>query len=131
MAAFGAYAQKAMLDWLFLGATPARPATVGVGLALGAPTSLSMSEIGTASGYSVQNAGSMGAAASPAGSVSNTVALTFGPFSSAQSISGIFVKDTIATAGNMLAYGTLATARTVAIGDSLVVASGALTISLA
>ena len=129
MPAFGAYAQKAMLDWVFLGAVPTRPATNGVGLSLGAPSSLSMSEIGTASGYTVQTVG-FGAAASPAGSVSNTNAMTFGPFSSAQSISGLVVKDTIATAGNMLAYGPLATARTVAIGDSLVIASAALTISL-
>ena len=131
MAAFGAYAQKAMLDWLFGGATPTQPATRAIGLSLGAPTSLSMSEIGTASGYSVQTVGTWGAAASPAGSVSNATAATFGPFSSAQSISGVFVKDTVATAGNMLVYGTLATARTVAIGDSLVIAVGALTISLA
>jgi hypothetical protein len=130
MACYGAYAQKAMLDWLFLGAVPARPTVNGIGLSLGAPTSLSMSEVGTASGYTAQT-GSFAAAASPAGSVSNAGAHTFGPFSSAQAISGLIVKDTLATAGNMLAYGNLATARTVAIGDSLVIAAGALSISLA
>ena len=44
--------------------------------------------------------------------------MTFGPFSSAQSLSGLIVTDTLATAGNLLFYGTLTTARTVAIGDS-------------
>ena len=58
--------------------------------------------------------------------------MTFGPFSSAFSITGLQVWDTVLSlnSGNMLWYGTLTTARTVAIGDSLVIASGALTISL-
>jgi hypothetical protein len=43
--------------------------------------------------------------------------MTFGPFSSAQSISGVIVKDTIATGGNLLWQGLLATARTVGVGD--------------
>jgi hypothetical protein len=58
--------------------------------------------------------------------------MTFGPFSGAASITGLQVWDTILTlnSGNMLWYGNLTTARTVGIGDSLVIASGALTISL-
>ena len=58
--------------------------------------------------------------------------MTFGPFSTAYSITGIQVWDTQGSlnTGNMLWYGTLSVARTVASGDSLVLAIGALTCTL-
>jgi hypothetical protein len=91
-----------------------------------------MSEMTTGLGYTRQTA-IFGAAASPAGSASNNAAVTFGPFNTALTISGIQLWDTILSlnSGNPLWYGTLTTARTLASGDSLVIASGALTISLA
>lgn len=132
MSNVGAYAEKALLDWVCGGAVPTSPATRAVGLSLGAPTSVSGSEVGISSGYTRQSV-TFAAAASPAGSVSNANAMTFGPFSSAQSISGLVVWDTVLTnnSGNMLWYGTLTTARTVGVGDSLVIAAGALVITLA
>jgi hypothetical protein len=132
MANIAAYAEKAMLDWVLGGAAPTRPTIWSVGLSLGAPTSISGSEITTGSGYARQTL-VMAAAVSPGGSATNASAMTFGPFSGAASISGIQLWDTILTlnSGNMLWYGLLATARTVGVGDSLVIASGALTISLA
>ncbi len=105
------------------------PATVGLGLSLGAPTSVSMSEVGTGSGYTPQSV-SMNSVAASGTLSSNAVAVSFGPFSSNQSISGIFMKDTLATAGNMLWFGPLATVRSVIPGDTLVVAIGAFTTSL-
>lgn len=130
MGAVSAYAQKAMLDWKLGGATPTRPTAWAVGLSLGVPTSVSGSEITTGSGYARQTVG-FAAAASPAGSASNTVAMTFGPFSSSAAITGLQVWDTVlsANSGNMLDYGTLATPRTVGPGDSLVIAAGALVIT--
>jgi hypothetical protein len=122
-------AEKAVLDWLYGGATPTRPAvgSQAVGLSLGVPSSTSGSEITTGSGYTRQNL-VMPAAASPAGSVTNTSSLSFGPFSGGASITGIQIWDTtVFLTGNMLMYGTLATARTVGVGDSLIIASGALT----
>ena len=133
MANISAYAEKAMLDWALGGASPTAPTTRAVGLSLGAPTSVSGSEMATASGYTRKTAG-FGAAASPAGSATLNTAITFGPFLTAYSISGLQVWDTLGVAvdaGNMLWEGLLATARTVASGDSLVIASGALTITLA
>lgn len=128
MAAVSAYLAKAYLDWAFGGATPVRPAAWAVGLSLGVPSSVSGSEITTGSGYARQTL-VMPAASSPAGTVQNTASQSFGPFSGAASITGIQVWDTILTlnSGNMLDYGTLATARTVGVGDSLVINSGALT----
>lgn len=129
MAAVSAYLAKAMLDWSLGGATPTRPGAWAVGLSLGVPSSTSGSEITTGSGYARQTV-VMPAAASPAGSVTNTAAMTFGAFSGGASITGIDIWDTILTlnSGNLLYYGTLATARTVGVGDSLVINSGALTV---
>lgn len=131
MANISAYLSKAALDWFLQGATPTRPSALAVGLSLGAPTSVSGSEITTGSGYARATL-LMGPAASPAGTSINTAAVTFGPFSGAASISGIQVWDTVLSlnSGNMLLYGLLATARTVGVGDSLVIASGALTVGL-
>lgn len=131
MANIGAYLEKALLDWTLNGATPTRPATAAIGLSLGVPSSVSGSEMGTGSGYARQTA-TFAAAASPGGSATNNNNMTFGPFSSAASITGIQIWDTVLTlnSGNLLFYGTLATARTVGVGDSLVIASGALTCAL-
>jgi hypothetical protein len=102
-------------------------------LSLGSPTSVSGSEW-TGSGVTRQTV-TFGAAASPGGSATNTAAVTFGPVTSAASISGIQIWDTIsgttANAGNLLWYGLLATVRTLVSGDSVVLASGAMTITLA
>jgi hypothetical protein len=74
----------------------------------------------------------MAAAASPAGSCSNTNALTFGAVASSCTISGLQIWDTAASVGgNMLWYGTLTTARALNAGDSLVFSVGALIITLA
>jgi hypothetical protein len=124
-----AYAGKGVLDYLCAGGQP----TISnrwCGLAWGTPTSTGGSELNTSIGYSRITA-SFGPANSPAGTNSNNVAMTFGPFSSVMSILGIHIWDGSPVASsNMLLYGTLQTARTVGVGDSLVVAVGALTITL-
>lgn len=130
MAGISAYAGKAMLDWVLGGAVPTRPGAWGIGLTVGVPSSVSGSEVGTGSGWTRQSL-VMPAASTP-GSVANpTPALTFGPALTAATFSGLQVWDTMAaTAGNMLFYGTLATPRTLGVGDSLVIAIGALIITL-
>lgn len=131
MANISAYAQKALLDWILGGAAATQPSSRLVGLSLGTPSSVSGSEVGTGSGYARQT-GLFGAAASPAGSASNTAAMTFGPFSSSNAIQGAIVADTISiSSGNLLFYGTLQTARTVLPGDTLVIGAGSLTITIA
>jgi hypothetical protein len=131
MAGVSAYAEKAMLDWVLGGAVPTRPAAWGVGLSLGAPTSISGSEVATGSGWTRQTV-TFAAAASPAGSATNVSAITFGSGLTAATFTGLQVWDTAAVgAGNMLWYGNLSTVRTLGVGDSLVIAAGALTITLA
>lgn len=133
MAAIGQYLTQALLNWSLNADAVTRPTAWGVGLSLGSPTSVSGSEITTGSGYS-RVAATFASAGTPtsSGTGTNISNMTFGPFSSACSISGIQVWDTVLSlnSGNLLYYGLLATARTLNAGDSLVVASGALTISL-
>lgn len=125
---------KQMLEWSLSNMlSPTRPAACFAGLATGAPTSIASSEIATASGYARSTLIMQSTASTPSGSATatNTSGVTFGPFSAAQSISGIFISDTVSSgAGQGLWFGNLAVARTVASGDSLVVASAALTITL-
>lgn len=130
MANISAYLSKAYLDWCLGGAAATQPTARWVGLAAGTPTSVSGSEIGTLTGYSRVTA-LFGAAASPAGSASNTAGMTFGPFSSNGSILGVQIWDGSPVASsNMLWYGTLLTNRTIAPGDSLVFSAGALIVTL-
>jgi hypothetical protein len=136
MAGMGAYlTQKVLNVTLQQAASLASPATLGVGLCVGAPTSLSASEVGTASGYTPQSL-TMGSVAASGTVASNVNSLSYGPFSSTQAISGVVVKDTLSASvsagnlGDIFYFGNLATARTVSPGDSLIIAAAALTISL-
>lgn len=131
MAAISAYLAKQLLDYTLGGASATQPANRWVGLAGGTPTSVSGSELATAQGYFSRVTALFGAAASPAGSASNTAAMTFGPFSSGQSILGLQVWDgSPIGSSNMILYGTLQTARTVGVGDSLVMNTGALIVTM-
>src|SRR5215475_8305139 len=130
MANIAAFNAKLLLDWNLGGAAATQPASRLVGLSKGTPSSVSGSEVGTGSGYARQT-GLFSAAASPAGSASNTASMVWGPFSSSDAIQGIHIWDTISiSSGNMLWYGTIQTARTVLPGDTLVVAAGNLTLTL-
>ena len=130
MSAFSAYLGKDTLDWILGGASATQPANRWCGLAVGTPTSTGASEMGTLTGYSRLTA-LFGAANSPAGTASNTAAMTFGPFSSVGSALGVQLWDGSPVASsNMLLYGTLQTARTIGIGDTLIVSVGALIITL-
>lgn len=130
MAAISAYHEKQLLDWVLGGATPSQPTARWVGLAVGTPTLTGASEMGTLTGYSRLTA-LFSAAASPAGSASNTSAMTFGPFSSVGSALGALIFDgsPVGSSDNLW-YGTLATARTFAIGDTLIFAAGAMILTI-
>lgn len=136
MAAIGAYLAARLLNVsLQQTASIVSPSTLGLGISIGTPTSLSMSELGTASGYTPQSVTFNSVAAS--GTIaSNANAMTFGPFSSSQAVSGFIIKDTLSASvsngnlGNLYYFGNLATARTPLVGDYLIVGVSALTVSL-
>ena len=132
MANIATFAENFMLAYLLLGATATRPIAWGIGLSLGSPTSVSGSEIASGTGI-VRSSGQFSSA--NVNTFVNTVANTYGPVNAAGSYSGIAIFDSLpasytAGQGNLLLCGLLATARTVGSGDSLVLASSALTISL-
>jgi hypothetical protein len=132
MANIASFHQKTFLDWSLggTGAAVTQPASRLAALASGIPTSISASELSPLSAYTRQTA-LFTAANSPAGSASNTAGMTWGPFSSVGTVQGLVIFDTSAfTQGNMLWYGSLLTARTVFVGDQLVVAPGALIVTL-
>ncbi len=135
MANIHAYLEKAFLDWCF-GAAPTQPAQRWMALCYTPNFNSTMTanpgtEHSTNLGYARQSI-SMSPAASPAGSVSNTNAMTFGPFSSSCAIVGCLITDTGSIfAGTILWYGTLLTARTVQQNDTLVVAQGQLLVTIA
>lgn len=132
MAGVSAYNAANILNWAFGKGTFTQPGNWAVGLALGAPSSTSASELGTGTGLS-RSSLVMGAAASPAGSMSNVSSMNFGALAVAGPtvISGIQIWDQTASGGNMLFYGTLATARTLYSSDQLVIAVGNLVVTLA
>jgi hypothetical protein len=128
MTGIAGYSAGQMINWVLCG-TGVQPTVHGIGLSLGAPTSASASEIGTGSGLS---RATVVFATATAGTSSNNASVSFGPALSAATITGMVVFDTLAaTAGNMLIFGNLATVRTLLSGDSLTIATGALTFSLA
>jgi hypothetical protein len=132
MSNIGLGAYKSMLDWSLKTSSIATPAAMFTGLSLGSPTTISFSEVGTGSGYARQ-AVTFAPAATPAGSASasNSLAVTYGTFSSSAVISGIFLADSVSSAaGSMLWYGTVATLRTPLPGDTVVLNPGALAITL-
>lgn len=130
MANIGAYAQNLMLNFVNNAQAVTRPTSWFAGLSLGSPTSISGSEMANNSGYTRQTA-LMAPATS--GTMSNSAAMTFGPVSTAYAISGIQIWDTQGSTnqGSHLWFGLLSVARTLASGDSLVIAAGALTFTLA
>jgi hypothetical protein len=133
MANIGAYAAKQFLDWNLGGAAATQPASRFVGLTTGNPTSLNMSEFTSGDGY-IRQSLSCGAAASPAGSASNAVAMTFGSptFVSSRVVSGLIITDSVSIAGgNLWWYGTPLVVRTPLSGDTVVIAVGGLVLTLA
>jgi hypothetical protein len=119
--------ENALLDWAMGGTSPTRPTARHVGLFTAAPTDAGGGTEVTGSGYARQTA-TFDAAAS--GATANSSALTFtasgGAWGTITHI-GIF---SAATGGNLLWWGPLAASKTVGDGDSLVLAAGAVTMSL-
>jgi hypothetical protein len=133
MPAFGTWSEAAILNFVLAGSTTAAPTAWGLALGSAVPTSSSVVttwEIGTASGYTAQTM-PMPTCVLGSNTVTNTVAATFGPFSSSQSVSGAMIKNTVGTGGTNLMWGSLATAATLTPGESLIFAVGALACSLA
>lgn len=124
---------KNLLDWSLHSATPSQPAGNFMGIAsIAISSTATTGEWATAAGYARQTA-AMTAASTPASSASamNTAGITFGTVNTAIVASGCFLSDSVSSgAGTFLYWGSLAAARSLSSGDSLVFAASALGITL-
>ena len=128
MTAFSNYAEDLVLDWVFTNGGATRPTSWYVSLHTACPTETgSVGEL-SGNGYARQ---SVTFAAASAGATSNSGTLTFGPNTTTNwgIVTDVAVWDA-ATTGNCLAYGSLSSSVTINVGDSLVISSGNLDITL-
>lgn len=130
MAAIGAYLAANLLNVsLKQTASWTSPASLVLGVSSGTPTSVSMSEL-SGGGYTGK-ALSMASVAASGTLASNAAAVTFGTFTTARTIKAMMVKDSLPTgSGRMHYFGLLASSVICSSGDTLVIAAGALTITL-
>ena len=127
MAAIATFAEDNILKYILGASSASAPSKWAISIANGAPTNAAGSEAAAAT-VSRQ---SVTFSSQAVGTFTNAAAMTFA-FGAAMTASGLVVWDSLASSavGNMLWYGNLATVRTLGSGDSLVVAAGALSISL-
>lgn len=128
MAALSDYAETAIADWIAGGATPTRPSARHLALFTAAPSDSGGGTEVSGNGYARQ-AMTFGAASS--GVTSNTSTHTFTASGGNWGTITHFGIFDASTSGNLLWHGALTTSRTVNNGESLTVASGAFTLTLA
>lgn len=124
---FSDYMENTVLDWAFGGSTPTRPTARYIGLFTAAPGETGGGTEVSGGGYARQAATF---SASSGGATGNSAALTYTANGAAWgTIVGIGIYDA-ATAGNLIAYGTLAASKTINDGDSFQFPAAAVAISL-
>ena len=129
MANLSNYAENKVLDHLFKNTSYTSP-TAYIGYFNNTITDSSVPTEVTGNGYGrVEISSKMGSASS--GTITNTSAITFPAASGGDHgvITAIAIYDA-ATSGNMIAYGSLTTSKTISDGDQLNIAIGNLSISI-
>ena len=129
MAAKTDYAEKAVLDWILLGATPTRPSAVFLALHTADPgETAATGELGAGIGYariSVTFAAGTSGAGTAASSNAQLYTASGAGFGAVTHAS---LWDAV-TAGNALYKGALTASKTVAAGDQLNFAAGAIVVT--
>ena len=128
MANIAAFMQLGMLNWaLITPSTIRRPLGLFCGLTTDIPTSTSGTEVVDA-GYSRGVPAFAGASlVAGLGQSYSTGFMTFGPFASSHLIQGMVLIDDL---GNELFFAPLPSGRSVGPGDSLIIAGGAIKVTL-
>ena len=130
MAALSDYAEKLLLDWMMTAGAATRPTAWYVALYTAAPSDAGGGTEVSGSGYA-RKAVTFAAASTPAGTTSNTSAVTFtaaGGNWGAVSHIGI---HTAVTGGSLLWHGAMTATKTIADGDTLEFAVGNIDLTLA
>ena len=124
---FSEYTEKALLDWCFGAAAVTQPAQRWIGFATDTPTSQSTFDGPFNTRVSVR----MVAAQSPAGSVTNNVAMSLATATAAPaSVFGFNIWDST-VGGTRLAYGTCTAVIGAKSGDNINIAAGLLLVTIA
>jgi hypothetical protein len=130
MSALSDYSEKLLLDWLMTNGSATRPTAWYVALYTAAPSDSGGGTEVSGNGYA-REAVVFDAASSPAGTTSNTGAVSFtaagGAWGTITHI-GIFDAD---TGGNLLWHGGLTAPKTVGDGDTLEFAIGNIDLTIA
>lgn len=123
------YAEKAVLDWILLGATPTRPSGVWLALHTADPGETgATSELGAGIGYARLSV-TFGAGVSGAGTATSTNAQLFTASGAGfGTVSHGSLWDAV-SGGNCLYKGALAASKTVAAGDQLNFPAGAIVVT--
>lgn len=124
------YSEKLLLDWMMTTGTATRPTAWYVALYTAAPSDSGGGTEVSTGGYSRKST-TFNAASTPGGSTSNAANITWtasGANYGTVTHVGIFDAS---TAGNLLWHGALTASKTVNDGDTLQIAAGALTLTLA
>jgi hypothetical protein len=125
MSAMSDYLENALLDLVCNGTAFTALSTLYVKLHTGAP-----GEAGTANAATETTRDSITFGAASGGVATSDSAQQWTSYPAAETVSHISIWDA-ATSGNCLFTGALAASRTMAIGDTLDIASGAITITFA
>jgi hypothetical protein len=129
MGSFSNYLENATMGYLFNGAALSQPVT-WVSLFTTDPTeSGSGTEVSTtATGYN--RIRSTGWTAASSGYIYNSTVVQYSTATGSWGTIQYFAVHDSSTAGNMLAYSSLTTSKTVAVGDSVAFSTGAISIQL-
>lgn len=130
MAALSDYAEKLLLDWMMTTGSATRPTAWYVALYTAAPSDSGGGTEVSGNGYARQ-AVTFDAASSPGGTTSNTGAVSFSASGGDWgTISHVGIFDA-STAGNLLWHGALTASKTIADGDTIEFAIGAIDLTMA
>jgi hypothetical protein len=120
------FSENLLLKWLLTTNTATRPTTWFVGLSTAATTDAGSVTEPSTGGYARQSV----TFSVTGDTASNTAIIDFVSSADWANITHVFVADAV-SAGNILFHGALTTARDPASGDTIRIAAGALTLTLA
>lgn len=129
----GNWAEAAVLDWLLGGSTPTRPSTRAIALHSADPGDTGASELANTGAYA-RVAATFNAASTPAGTATNSGAVTFtqasADWNSGSTIGYFGIWDSATYAGgNFLYGGSITVPKSVLNGDTASFASAAITVT--
>jgi hypothetical protein len=130
MAALSDHSEKLLLDWLFTNGTAVRPTAWYIALYTAPPSDSGGGTELSGSGYA-RGAVTFAPAASPAGTTSNSNAVTFTASGSSWGVVSHMGLFDAVTSGNLLVHGSLAAPLTIGDGDAVVFAIGSVELALA